>query len=179
MFGRWRKERQEKQQAYLLYRKLANQARVPAFYTDLAVEDNFDGRFDMILLHLFLLQNRLDAEGEGTVSLCRRVQEAMVSDLDRALRELGVGDMSIGKEMKKMGSAWFGRRQAYAAALRADSAAGALEESIRRNVYRDKPVEAKTLAAMVAYVQAAAKSLAACSLDDIKAVSFDYPAPGK
>ncbi|MCJ9430406.1 ubiquinol-cytochrome C chaperone family protein [Kordiimonas marina] len=176
MFGRWLKNRQEKKLAYRLYQKLATQSREPIFYTRLGVPDTFDGRFDMVLLHLFLVQSRLEDFGTETRTLRRKVQEAMVADLDRALREVGVGDMSVGKEMKKVGSAWFGRLNAYGAAVEDDAEEGALKVALKRNLYREDADDA-LLDAMTEYVETTRAKLAGYGLEAFLAVSFDFPTP--
>lgn len=131
----------EKKNAYSIYQALVAQARSSHFYEQLQVPDTIEGRFDMILLHLCLVDQRLDTEGEGFHRLRRFIQEALVSDMDRSLRELGVGDMSVGKEMKKVGAALLGRKAAYAAALDAEDVNGTLEDAIIKNVYGETQSE--------------------------------------
>ncbi|WP_262691535.1 ubiquinol-cytochrome C chaperone family protein [Kordiimonas aestuarii] len=164
-----------KKTAYALYGKLVGQARQPVFYTGLEVTDTLDGRFDMILLHMFLIQNRLATEGEATARLRRQIQEAMVADMDRSLREMGVGDMGIGREVKKMGVAWFGRLKAYAAAVEADDPQAELATAIARNLYKKEAVSRAP--DMAAYILDARKKLAAYSVEEIKTLSFEFPQP--
>lgn len=175
MFGRLFAGMASKKVAYRLYSKLVEQARQPAFYTYYEVEDTLDGRFDMILLHMFLLQNRLGKDGDETAKLRQQVQEAMIADMDRSLREMGVGDMGIGREVKKMGVAWFGRLKAYGTALEAEDVPVALSEAIRRNLYKKE--EAPKATHMASYMLAAHESLLTCSLDELRQVSFEFPVP--
>ena len=165
----------EKKAAYELYGKLVGQARQPHFYTAFEVADTLDGRFDMILIHMFLVQNRLRQDGEATARLRRMLQEAMIADMDRSLREMGVGDMGIGREVKKMGVAWFGRLKAYAAAFDDAEPRAALETAIARNLY--KKDDAAKAPEMAAYMMAAAKTLSSYSTDAITALSFEFPEP--
>lgn len=122
--------------AATLYTALVTQARSPEFYVGLGVEDSIRGRFDMILLHMHLLTTTLEERGQTGTEMSRSLQEIMVSDLDRSLRELGVGDMSVGKKMKDLAGAWFGRRLAYDEAKTLESYASA----IARNVYESEDV---------------------------------------
>lgn len=125
------------QEAYLA---VVAAARQPVFYTERGVPDTLDGRFDLIVLHLFLVIHRLRAEAEAA-NFVRALAEMFFADMDRSLREMGVGDTGVGKRVKNMAQAFYGRLASYEHAL-----SGGLEDSIRRNLYRDsgeeKPVEA-------------------------------------
>ncbi|WP_374763820.1 ubiquinol-cytochrome C chaperone family protein [Yunchengibacter salinarum] len=133
-----------RRQAFGLYTELVSAARQPVFHDRFQVPDTLDGRFDMILIHLALMVRRLGREGGASGDqrragrhaqrLTRHVQEAFVTDMDRSLREMGVGDMSIGKQVQAMGEAWFGRLQAYSEAL--DAGTGPLAAALERNLYR-------------------------------------------
>ena len=120
---------------YELYCQAVLAARSPEFYTDLGVPDTLDGRFDLVGLHVFLLIRRLRTLPPPGAELAQAVFDAMFNDMDVNLRELGVGDMSVGKKVKKMWEAFHGRSVAYNAALEADDMA-ALEAALRRNVWR-------------------------------------------
>jgi len=159
-----------------LYTACVRQARQPWFYSDLGVPDTVDGRFDMVVLHVFLVMARLrDAGGDG--ELQRLFQECLFADMDRSLREMGVGDLSVGKRVQDMASAYFGRLQAYEAALHAESD-DALREALLRNVWRGASPGQEALAALAAYVLRQRAALAAGSLQDLCAgrVAFDAAA---
>lgn len=173
MFARLLAPFHQKKQAYELYGQVVNQARNPAFYEGLGVEDSIDGRFDLILLHLFLIDRRLEKEGEKAAKIRRQLQEAMISDMDRSLRELGVGDMSVGKEVKKMGAAWFGRLKAYTAALADGSPQAALTEAIAKNVYRSS--ENTHADALAIYTLEALQKLASYTFVDVIESRFEFP----
>ena len=76
--------------------------------------DTLDGRFDLIALHAFLLIHRLQAYAEPGPALAQAVFDAMFSDMDHNLREIGVSDLSVGKRMRAMWEAFHGRSKAYA-----------------------------------------------------------------
>lgn len=166
-----------KKTAYKLYGKLVDQAREPVFYTVYGVQDTIDGRFDMIVLHLFIVERRLSVEGDGTAVIRRQLQEAMFSDMDRSLRELGVGDMGIGKEVKKMGVAWFGRLKAYASALDEDDPRAALTVALSRNLYRCEEGNAPMAERMADYVISNSKKLAGYTVEDVLNLQFTFAPP--
>jgi cytochrome b pre-mRNA-processing protein 3 len=119
-----------------LYEQAVRQARDPRFYTRLGVADRIDARFELYTLHVLLLTMRLGEEGEHGVSVGQELFDTYVSALDHALRELGVGDLSVGKKMRKLGEALYGRMTAWETALRANDAEE-LTQSLARNIYED------------------------------------------
>jgi len=126
------------QEAYAAYVTLVNQSRQPFFYTECAVADTLDGRFDVIVLHLFLVSHRLrKEENEEAGEFNRILQEAFFADMDRSVREMGVSDTGVGKRIKKMAQAFFGRLQAYSNGL---ANSFTFKESLRRNLYREAEV---------------------------------------
>ena len=134
------KKSEEKVKAFMLYTDLVTQSRSAQFYTHMHVDDTLEGRFDMIALHIFIVLRYLESLGAETQNLRQQVMEAMISDLDRSLRELGVGDMAVGKQMKTLGGGLLGRVKAYADGLdrwQTENNADMLDAAIRRNVYRD------------------------------------------
>lgn len=92
-----------------LYSLAVEQARQPAFYTDLGVADRIDARFELYTLHVLLLFVRMRHDGQRGADLAQAMFDQYVSALDNVLRELGVGDVSVGKKMRKLGEALYGR----------------------------------------------------------------------
>jgi cytochrome b pre-mRNA-processing protein 3 len=138
LFGLLRSHRYERT-GFALYGAAVAAARDPYFYATLGVPDTMDGRFDLVGLHAFLLIRRLDAAADKQGKLlAQAVFDAMFADMDITLREIGVGDMSIGKRVRAMWEAFNGRCAAYQAALTADDRQ-ALAEAIGRNVWRGGP----------------------------------------
>lgn len=130
-----------------LYDLAVRQARTPAFYTTLGVADRIDARFELYTLHVLLLVMRLRDEGDRGTDAAQALFDTYVSALDHALRELGVGDISVGKKMRKLGEAMYGRMTAYEPALR-DGDAAALASGLARNVFEsDDPAAGEALAA--------------------------------
>lgn len=147
-----------------LYHLAVAQARKPDFYTRLDVADRIDARFELYTLHVLLLVLRLrDENTEQGRDAAQSLFDTYVSALDHALRELGVGDVSVGKKMRKLGEALYGRMTAYETPLRAEDVAG-LEEALARNVYGGQDADAGPLAR---YAVAGRASLAAQALGDV------------
>ncbi|MFL5260054.1 MAG: ubiquinol-cytochrome C chaperone family protein [Hyphomicrobiales bacterium] len=88
-------------------------ARHPRLYLEHGVPDTLDGRYEMIILHAVLVLDRLKALGEAGELLARSVSEHLFADMDRSLRELGVGDLSVGKKVRRMAEVFYGRAGAY------------------------------------------------------------------
>lgn len=159
-----------------LYRHAVEQARRPEFYLHQAVEDTPDGRFDMITLHVVLILRRLRCDHQRTERLAQALFDLMFADMDQNLRELGVGDMSVGKRIKAMAKGFYGRLAAYDAGLDAPEG-GALEAALRRNLYRKTLPPAEAVTAMAEYMRAEAAGLAAQSTDALLAGEIAFGAP--
>lgn len=117
-----------------LYRAVVAEARRPDWYRAGGVPDSVDGRFDMVALVLSLVLRRLDADGAH--QLAADVTDRFIADMDGSLRQMGVGDQVVGKEVGRMVSALGGRLGAYREALAADAAPDALGAALARNLYR-------------------------------------------
>jgi cytochrome b pre-mRNA-processing protein 3 len=140
-----------------LYQAAVNQARRPEFYLQAAVPDTLDGRFDLLALHVFLLLHRLRAAGPNASALAQAVFDLMFADMDHNLRELGVGDLSVGRKVKTMAKALMGRIAAYEPGL-ADPVI--LTRALGRNLYRGQPVADEAVVMVARYVGAAFHDLA-------------------
>jgi cytochrome b pre-mRNA-processing protein 3 len=132
-----RRGRQERV-GFELYGGAVAAARDPFLYTDLGVPDTVDGRFDMVSLHTFLVIQRLQRDPAPGPALAQAVFDAMFSDMDVNLREMGVGDLSVGRKIRVMWEAFHGRAAAYAAAMKAEDTK-ALDAALERNVWRGIP----------------------------------------
>ena len=155
-----------------LYEAAIGQARQPAFYTDLGAPDTVEGRFELYTVHVVLLLNRLRAQGGVAAETAQSLFDAYVQALDDALREMGVGDLSVGKKMRKLGEAFYGRAKAYQAALESGDQA-ALAALIGRTVYEGHDDAAADR--LADYVQRSAALLATFSLDDVLATKLVWP----
>lgn len=139
------------------YRRVVEQARQPAFFTGYGVPDTLDGRFELICLHAFLYLHRLKSERPQARQVCQSFFDRMFADFDYALRELGTGDLSVGKQVKRMAHAFYGRIRAYEEGLSGDDAA--LAAALSRNLFGTVPKVAPVAGAMARYVRGALREL--------------------
>lgn len=109
--------RKSDDQAFALYGAIVAQARQPDFYARLSVPDSVEGRFDMIVLHMVMIFHRLKDEGPVVAEQTQVLFDLFLSDMDRSLREMGVGDLTVPKKMKKLAAAFYGRLASYTGAL--------------------------------------------------------------
>lgn len=123
---------------FRLYVAAVTAARQSYLYTTLGVPDTLDGRFDLIGLHAWLVIQRLRFLPDPGPDLAQAVFDAMFSDMDMALREMGVGDLSVGKRVRAMWEAFHGRALAYEQALDANDPT-AMREALIRNIWRGTP----------------------------------------
>ena len=153
------------------YEAIVAAARHPTFYADWGVPDTLDGRFDMIALHTFLVLDRLKGEEPA---FRQALVDEFFADMDRSLREMGVGDLSVGKKVRKMAEAFYGRLAAYDQALAGEAAA--LEGALARNIFPDQP-ESPGARLLAAHVMAERANLAGQNASGIAAgrVSFKEP----
>ena len=133
----WFKRRAEAgRTAEELYGSVVTAARQAAFYRDLGVPDTPEGRFELIALHLFLAVENLKQKGTDTAALTQRTIEVFVTDMDDCMREMGVGDMAVGKKVKRAAAAFYERAGAYRQGLA--STGPDLKNSIARYVFGGK-----------------------------------------
>lgn len=158
MLNALRKSQARKKQAERLCESLIARARVPEFFGPFGVADTIDGRFDLVTLHAWLVLTRLEAIGARDLS--QAVTDGLFVGFDEALRDLGVGDMGLGRRMKKMADAFYGRLKAYGDAPTPDE----LTDAIVRNVYRGDASRKEKARAIAAYVEQARAQLARCDL---------------
>jgi cytochrome b pre-mRNA-processing protein 3 len=148
-----RKRRERRRIADSLCARVSAQARDADFYSVCGVGDTFDGRFDLLALHAWIVLDALQGKGEGEVA--QQLVDALFLRLDEALREQGAGDMSMNRRMKKMAGAFYGRLQAYGEARDESSMAAAL----LRNVFRGDAARIEQAALLAKYVASARTKL--------------------
>lgn len=162
------------------YVSIVKQARRPELYAPGCAPDNFDGRFDMMALHVHLVLRRMRALGMGRSDIGQDLFDMFFKDMDQAMREAGVGDMGVGKKVQKMVEAFYGRATAYDGVLDAQGDNGPVENAsidtsdiydiLSRNLYPDaavSPQQEAGLRALTAYALALEAHLAGLTLDDI------------
>jgi len=159
-----------------LYARAIEQARQPAFYLISGVPDTPDGRFDMIALHVGLLLRRLRQDHQLTADFAQALFDLMFSDMDQNLREMGIGDIGVGKRIKAMAQAFYGRLAVYEAGLKnADD--GELVAALGRNLYRNATPQEDQIAGVVAYMRREAAALDTCPLEQVMTAEFRFGPP--
>lgn len=157
--ARRRAERARAATARRLYHAVVARARRPEPYARMGVPDTPDGRFEMLGLETALVLRRLRGLGSEGERLGRALLEAMVEDLDRNLREMGVGDLSVGRWVKRLTASVLARAAALDEAL-AGGGRAALEGLLQRAFYPEEPPPGG-LEALAAEVEATASRLEA------------------
>jgi cytochrome b pre-mRNA-processing protein 3 len=149
------------------------QARSPSFYRNYGVPDTVAGRLDMIVLHLVLVLQFASARGAAGTG--QQVFDRFCQDIDDNFREMGVGDLAVPKEMRRVAEAFYGRARAYEAALAADDPA-LLEATVAHNVFAasEPPLGARRLAA---YMREAARRIGQQAAEALAQAKLDFPDP--
>jgi cytochrome b pre-mRNA-processing protein 3 len=119
--------------AETLYGEIVSAARAPEFYRDLGVPDTVEGRFEMVALHLVLVVDRLGQEGPSGANLARHLNETCITDLDDNMREIGIGDLSVPRKVKKAAAALFDRHRDLLTAI-ADENTETLQALLQRDI---------------------------------------------
>lgn len=133
-----------------LYVEAVEQARSPRFYAEWGAPDTADGRYELYSLHVILLLNRLKHGGAAAEETAQGLFDAYVKSLDDAMREAGVGDLSVGRKIRNLGAAFMGRIKGYDAALGALPDTGELRALIARTTFGGDETAAARLSAYAA-----------------------------
>lgn len=156
-----------------LYGMIVAQARLPIFYRDYGVADTVNGRFDLIVLHLAIVVDRLMAE-PALQELGQGLFDRFCQDMEHNLREMGIADLKVPKEMRRIGEAFYGRSQAYRAAW-AVPEDGPLVEAIERNIYGGEAAAAAPV--LAAYIREAVGRLARLPPAGFTGGALSFPEP--
>lgn len=173
MFARFRRARPDAGIPATLYGAIVAQARTEALYTDLGVPDTVEGRFEMVAAHIALLLRRLGRGGDTARAVGQEVFDVFCDEMDDALRALGVKDTSVGKRMRSLAEAYYGRSATYDAALAKGDAAG-LAAALRRTVYGGEGAVAAP--ALAAYMIASDRAIASTPVERVIAGDIVWPA---
>jgi len=158
-----------------LYASAVAQARSAPLYATMGVRDSLEGRFELFTLHVVILLERLKGQGDLAAETSQAVFDAYVRGLDDAFREIGVSDTAVGKKMKKLAGAFYGRLKAFDEAAASLPDRTALGEMIGRTVLEERGEG--DAEALTTYVVAARDSLAAQSLDALLQGEAQWPNP--
>ncbi len=157
---------------------IAVRARAPEFFRDWGVADSFNGRFDMLTLHAWLVLERLREAGYGDLS--QALVNALFASFEEALREQGAGDIGMSRRLKKIANAFYGRLGVYGRAASPAELAAAL----LRNVFGGEPEKASDAERLAEYAMLARARLASAQLAEgrldfgpLGASEAEVPAP--
>lgn len=167
-----------KDTVFRLYNGLVDAARSPALFKDFTIPDTLDGRFDAIVYHIALFglaSHETLKDDPRLADIGKDIIGVFLKDMDRNLREIGVGDLSVGKKVKKMASALYGRIDAYSTALVQPAPEKALAEALKRNLYRGEAVPERYTKGLAKY---GLKKFKTWQKLDIKAISAGTLEPG-
>jgi cytochrome b pre-mRNA-processing protein 3 len=170
---------------HALYGMIVAQARSAVFYTAYGVPDTVQGRFELIVLHLVLVLTRLGRQNAATPNrnsvhgaasaLGQQLFDVFCRDLDDNLREMGVGDLAVPREMRRFGEAFYGRQAVYRAGLNA-SDVRELEKALARNIFEVDGVDDRA-SRLARYARAAASRLDTEADDAVAAGEVVFPSP--
>ena len=161
-----------------LYGAIVAQARAPEFYADYGVPDTVAGRFDMIVLHVYLVFRRLAESGQSGQAHGQAMFDLFIEDMDASVRELGVGDLSVPRKVRAMAEGYYGRAGAYEAAL-AEAGPGRLAEALLRNVYAGDDEAEAGARRLARYARLAERKLAGVSAEAMERGAPTFPDPGE
>jgi cytochrome b pre-mRNA-processing protein 3 len=156
-----------------LHGSVITQALRPEFYFEGGARDNFSGRFEMASLHATLAFRRLRELGPTGRDLAQECFDALFDGFDEALRDIGTGDLTVGKKIRKMGEAFYGRARAYDEALAEAAGPQALEEALARNLGVSEAVAPR----FAAYVRSVEEALARHAPDMLLSGEINWPKP--
>jgi cytochrome b pre-mRNA-processing protein 3 len=162
---KWLTRRRYESSIEKTYGEIVKQARRPELMINFHVTDNIDGRFDLLCLHMCLVLKRLKSNPELTRQYSQDLFDFMFLDMDQSLREMGVGDLSVGNRVKEMGKALLGRLQAYESVIDAED--DRLQEALIRNVYRGNIELSEYADKLANYTRQIDKKLANISINAI------------
>ncbi len=151
-----------------LYGAVVAHSRRPELYTDHGIPDTPEGRFEAVALHLCLLLERLQREGQAGKDLGQQLTETFVTDMDDNMREMGVGDLAVPRRVKKAAAGLYERALRYRSAMSAGASAGALRETVRELVLGPGANAAKA-EGLAAHIREMAASLSAVPAGDLMA----------
>jgi cytochrome b pre-mRNA-processing protein 3 len=164
--------RREREALRPLYDALVAAARDPAWYLEGGVPDTIEGRFELVATMVALALLRLEADGEGGGAESVQLTEIFIDDMDGTLRQIGIGDFVVGKHVGRLVGALGGRLGALREALGGDAP---LEPVVRRNLFRDGPVDEARLGFVAARVRRLHEALAATAREPLLAGAIPQP----
>ena len=169
-FLKFFKNRRDNIEVKIFYDNVVSLARNKDLYIEGGVPDTIDGRFELIILHCHLFIKRLISSGNEEIFFSQTLINYMITDFDRSLREIGVGDLSVGKKIKFMVSAYYGRANAYDRAIKDNKT---LEDVLKKNLYGTIKPKTEEIIYMKKYIKNFLNTLNSTKNNKVKAFFKD------
>lgn len=134
-----------------VYRAIVAQSRQPVFYAQWGVPDTVTGRFDVLSLHMGLVFRRLGGAGKPATDFSQALFDLFFKDMDRNLREMGAGDLSVPKKIRHMGNLFYGLTTNLNEAMKRGDRPET-EAVLKRNLFAD--IEDADVPALADYLEA-------------------------
>lgn len=166
-------DRQDQKQADALYNHVVSASRNPTLYGKQGAPDTANGRFEHIILHIFMLFRRLQEDDKTVQSVKQKTFDCFLANMDVNLREIGVGPDGVPKRIQKMLENFYGRAGAYQAAIDDDDVE-ALTDAILRNFFYDDEPNIQGAKNIAAYTFKSVQILADTKVDDILNSNFNF-----
>ncbi|MDK4739187.1 MULTISPECIES: ubiquinol-cytochrome C chaperone family protein [unclassified Rhizobium] len=176
IFGLFRKRNHNQLIVVRQYDTLTAMARLPVFYTDYDVPDTVMGRFELLSAVMILFFRRTRSSETSGQELAQEIVDAFFEDIDYSIRELGIGDNSVPKRMKKLAGMFYGRLESYAAAMDGNDRV-ALAAALRRNIYPKAGEGAPSMIALADWMMTAETHLSGIAETEIATGSATLPQP--
>jgi len=170
LFGR---EDAAARDARRVYSALMAQSRQPAFYGNARFPDNYDGRIEVLTVHIAGVLSALNKHTEQGERLGQAIFDEMKDDFEVALREEGMSDTAVAKRIKPMIALFYTRVKRYAEALHSDGADAALGDAFGESLE-----ETNFVGQMSAYLKAFHGQLDNLTLGQVALAEFTFPSTG-
>tara|TARA_S200000501_G_C20793762_1_gene730772 strand:- start:375 stop:926 length:552 start_codon:yes stop_codon:yes gene_type:complete len=135
----------------IIYDQIISQSRIKEIYSKFGINDTLEGRFDFIILHYSMIMIKINSFGKVGEDVSQKLFDLFMEDIDKNLREIGVSDIKIGKEVKKMSSAVIGRYNAYNTAITSNNNEK-LKDALKNNLYRSSEINVKKIDKLIKYI---------------------------
>ncbi|WP_368518105.1 ubiquinol-cytochrome C chaperone family protein [Rhizobium sp.] len=178
IFGLFRKRNHNQIIVVRQYEALTSMARQPVFYTDYEVPDTVMGRFELLSVMMILFFRRTRSSATSGQELAQEIVDAFFEDIDYSIRELGIGDNSVPKRMKKLAGMFYGRLESYAGAMDSGDRT-ALAAALQRNIYPKASESAASMRSLADWMMIAEAHLATITENQIATGSATLPVPDK
>ena len=148
-----------------LYDRVVEQARSPRLYSEFGAPDTTEGRFEIYSLHVYLLLERLKERGPQAAETAQALLDTYLSALDNTLREMGLGDVGVGRQVRKLGEAFYGRIRSYEVGMAALPDTGELQAMLIRTAYAG--ADSASAPRLADYIVRQRQALAAVPVEDL------------